>query len=648
MGEAEQSARETRPAWMRGNRPLADAVPAEALAKVRGQVEPAFAFAVSYLHLLSEELGLGALAVWFGAEGIREDVAGGSREFEWQDELAALLRTTKPLGPQGQSAFCTALRRHPEGNRRCHECDAKWIARARKSGRSWTYQCHAGLSEVIAPIVVNGKRIGEIMGGQVLSTDDLPGGFDEVWRRVRDIEGLHRAVLAEAFDKVRVVDKASLRIIRVHLQAAARALGALIESVAGLMSREALLGQVRSYLERDFAWYALTRPDANKAEVDARSRALGLSETPSVAIVVQADRTSRATFGHRRSRATSLPALFEAAQRLLHDAPNTIVCSIRPEELVVLLSPERTRNPSLRRLRVQELAATIERELEAQCAGALLVGVSECEAPFRSLATAYEEAQADIGRKALSSMADEAALRASMEKVASRMTELGHTVRRAVRDAARPDFDRAVEAQLRLVAGCPEDTGPERQCLFTQMVLNLLSALRAASEDARAVDGVQTRYALIMPALGTTSDMLGWFHGNVMPLAEAVLLEPGSRLDGIVAKACDLAAARLSESTGRDEIAEELGVSATHFGRVFREKAGMTFREFLKRLRVWRAQQLLLHPGRTVAEVAAEVGYSTTAAFSRRFEQVCGASPCAYRNNPQAFPRINLPALFEE
>ncbi len=362
---------------------------AGALKQVRGQMEPAFAFAMSYLQLLSEELGLGALAVWFGSEGIEHYAVGRPREFEWQNELAALLRTTAPLGPPGQSTFCATLRRNREADRRCHECDAKWIARARKSGRSWAYQCHAGLSEVIAPIVVNGQRVGEVMGGQIASAERLPDGFRDVWRRVSDIEGLDRTALEKAFARVQFVDQAALRDIQTRLRAAARALGALVEGVAALISRQSLLGQVRSYAERDFAWYALTQPDAPEDAIHASAAALGFSEPPSVVMVILPDRASRKTLAGGRAHIAPVPTvLFEGAQRLLQNQSNAFVSSIRPGELVVLLSPHKTRNPTLRRLQVEELAARIKKELQPKCREALLVGVSNCEAPFSSLAKA--------------------------------------------------------------------------------------------------------------------------------------------------------------------------------------------------------------------------------------------------------------------
>lgn len=614
------------------------------LNQVRGQVEPAFAFAMSYLRLLSEDLGLGALAVWFGTEGIEEFGAGRPKALEWQDAVSALLQTATPLGPQGESPFCRTLRENPEADRRCHECDAKWIARARKSGRSWAYQCHAGLSEAIAPIVVHGKRVGEIMGGQLASKDELPNGFEDVWRRLEDIDGLERGPLERAFSKVHAVDRASHQRIRTHLQAAAQALGALIESVAALMSREALLGQARTYAERDFAWFALTQPEATEEDIGSRAKALGLSETPTAVIVILADRTDRTVLRQDGIRAGgTLSALFETVRKALANEPNIVVCSLRPEEILILLSPGQARNPSVRRLRLQEIANGLCDKIAPEFDGPLLVGISDCDSPFVSLAKAYEEAHADIGRAALSSAFGDAALGTSIARVVSRMTELGGAVRRAVRESDLPALKRAIEAQLRLITGCPEDADKAPLCLSTQMVLNLLAALRSVSQHGQRIDSIETRYALAMPSLQTASDMVEWFHTHLLPLAETILVEPAAKLDRLVATACDLTAARLSETVSREEVATALGLSSTYLGKVFRAKTGMTYREFVKRLRISKARKLLLLPGKTVAEVAGELGYSTTAAFSRSFEKFCGASPSAYRGDPQAFPGVDLP-----
>jgi len=617
------------------------------LSQVRGQVEPAFAFAELYLRLLSKNLGLGALAVWFGAEGLEHYVADRSKEYEWKDTLSDLLRTATRLGPAGQSVFCSALRKHPDADRRCHECDAKWIARARKSGRSWAYQCHAGLSEVVAPIMVKGKQVGEVMGGQVAFTERLPNGFDDVWRRVGDIGGLDREELARAYGQIGIVDADGLRGIQMHLRAAARALGALVESVADLISRESLLGQVRSYAERDFALYALTHPSAPADEVHARAKALGYSEPPSVVIAIVADQANRSTFAAGRPRSgEAFPGLFEAAQRLLRDVDNALVSAIRPGEIVVLLSPEKTRNPFLRRLQVEELAERIKKELQGRCAEPLVLGVSDWESEFRSLAKAYEEAHANLG-KDLGGKKGDSTVEAAVHGAVLRMPDLGLVVRRALRERDRSMLDEALEGQLRVVCGCPADSGAVRQCLFTQLVMNLLGVLRPMAAESRALEDVEKNYALAVSSLHTGTDMAGWFHQHLLPLVDAAFCEACSVAEQIVVKACEITVRRLAESVRRDEVAEALGFSGTYFGKVFRSRTGMTWRAFVKRLRAAKAQKLLLVPGKSINDIAGQLGYSSTVAFSRSFERVCGASPSAYRNNPQAFRRIILPEGLE-
>lgn len=62
--------------------------------------------------------------------------------------------------------FCMKLTRGcPEGAKRCQKCDA--------TGKG-TYECHAGLMDFSIDIILNGEKLGSVIGGQV-----LPGAPDE-------------------------------------------------------------------------------------------------------------------------------------------------------------------------------------------------------------------------------------------------------------------------------------------------------------------------------------------------------------------------------------------------------------------------------------------------------------------------------------
>ena len=87
----------------------------------------------------------------------------------------------------------------------------------------------------------------------------------------------------------------------------------------------------------------------------------------------------------------------------------------------------------------------------------------------------------------------------------------------------------------------------------------------------------------------------------------------------------------LTASVRIPELAEMAGFSTSHFSARFRAFTGYSVIEYVKRLRIARARQLLITSDRTIAEIAAAVGYPDAFYFSRVFRTVNGVSPSAFR-----------------
>jgi AraC family transcriptional regulator of arabinose operon len=64
---------------------------------------------------------------------------------------------------------------------------------------------------------------------------------------------------------------------------------------------------------------------------------------------------------------------------------------------------------------------------------------------------------------------------------------------------------------------------------------------------------------------------------------------------------------------------------------LFREQVGQTPQQWVERERMARAMQLLALSSRTIANIAAEVGYDNPFYFSLRFKQHTGRSPRDWR-----------------
>ena len=67
------------------------------------------------------------------------------------------------------SDFCMKLiRQSPKGLKKCYSCDAEGGRISANTGKEAIYSCHAGLVDFAVPIIIEGKQIGSILGGQVL------------------------------------------------------------------------------------------------------------------------------------------------------------------------------------------------------------------------------------------------------------------------------------------------------------------------------------------------------------------------------------------------------------------------------------------------------------------------------------------------
>jgi len=72
--------------------------------------------------------------------------------------------------PSCYTRFCGKYTHSTEcGDKRCAESHRKGGEEAARTGRPVVYECHAGLIDFAAPIMIEGELIGTILGGQVLT-----------------------------------------------------------------------------------------------------------------------------------------------------------------------------------------------------------------------------------------------------------------------------------------------------------------------------------------------------------------------------------------------------------------------------------------------------------------------------------------------
>jgi AraC family transcriptional regulator len=80
-----------------------------------------------------------------------------------------------------------------------------------------------------------------------------------------------------------------------------------------------------------------------------------------------------------------------------------------------------------------------------------------------------------------------------------------------------------------------------------------------------------------------------------------------------------------------EDLAKLASLSAGHFSRAFKESFGVTPHAYIMRMRLERAQELMLATPESLSQIALACGHSDQAHFSRRFRQQMGETPNAWR-----------------
>jgi AraC family transcriptional regulator len=80
-----------------------------------------------------------------------------------------------------------------------------------------------------------------------------------------------------------------------------------------------------------------------------------------------------------------------------------------------------------------------------------------------------------------------------------------------------------------------------------------------------------------------------------------------------------------------EDLAKRVSLSTSYFCRAFKESFGETPHAYIIRMRVERAQELMLTTPEPLCQIALACGLSDQAHFSRRFRQAIGTTPSAWR-----------------
>ena len=86
-----------------------------------------------------------------------------------------------------------------------------------------------------------------------------------------------------------------------------------------------------------------------------------------------------------------------------------------------------------------------------------------------------------------------------------------------------------------------------------------------------------------------------------------------------------------AEPPGLNELAAAVGVHPTHLARVFRRFENCTAGDYIRRIRIEKAQHRMISTDLPLVEIALETGFADQTHFTRTFKRVAGMTPSEFR-----------------
>ena len=80
-----------------------------------------------------------------------------------------------------------------------------------------------------------------------------------------------------------------------------------------------------------------------------------------------------------------------------------------------------------------------------------------------------------------------------------------------------------------------------------------------------------------------------------------------------------------------DILAQRVDLSPIYISKMFKEKLGINYIDFLTDCRIDKAKKLLSNSDSSLKEITFEIGYHDPNYFSKVFKKMCGVSPKDYR-----------------
>ncbi|MBI3879936.1 MAG: PocR ligand-binding domain-containing protein [Verrucomicrobia bacterium] len=134
--------------------------------------------------------------------------------------------------------------------------------------------------------------------------------------------------------------------------------------------------------------------------------------------------------------------------------------------------------------------------------------------------------------------------------------------------------------------------------------------------------------------------LLTIFGQHLSVISNQLAVQEANAEPPVIARAKQFIHDHQTEELSLGLVSKAVNTSSFYFCKLFKKATGINFTEYVSRVRVEKAKNLLLNPNLRISEIAYEVGFQSLTHFNRIFRKLTGQSPTDYREKLPKFDAV--------
>ncbi|NDL67146.1 response regulator transcription factor [Anaerotalea alkaliphila] len=325
-------------------------------------------------------------------------------------------------------------------------------------------------------------------------------------------------------------------------------------------------------------------------------------------------------------------SFYPLVQSILKYKCKCIVGPMIINRMTVLVYEDRCENEYEQRLSAMELGEALHQKIQEVADTNVYVGIGGCH-PLEKIKNSLEEANYALNR-----MSDEQILHFgdiafwedredgySFVDIKADEVELIQMMETAPEEElvrqARHFFNR-VEKKFK---GSSVDV---QNILLELMVMALGLSYRHNLQEA---DVGYSTYLGEFKRLESLVELENWCLQKIRKIAGMVQGSKHQHVSKVVLEAKEFIDAHYNQDLSLQEVSKRVSVSPQYFSKIFKEEIGLSYVEYVRKIRIDVAKDMLRSQQYSVKEICYRIGYNDPNYFSRLFKKLVGVSPTDYK-----------------